>query len=93
MAQLTCPKCQQQTSRGGIPLWQIVVAILFFPIGLLRASRRAKANGVQFLWLYLASLSCVDGKLRRDESDHDRRPVSGLRIKGLSDALRFARRG
>lgn len=35
MSQLTCPKCGAGASRGGIPIWQIVVAICFFPIGLL----------------------------------------------------------
>ena len=35
MAQISCPKCQAMAYRGGIPIWQIVVAIIFFPIGLL----------------------------------------------------------
>lgn len=33
--ELTCPKCGTLTKRGGYAGWQIVVAILFFPIGLL----------------------------------------------------------
>ena len=35
MAELTCPKCGSVANRGGIPIWQIVVAIICFPIGLL----------------------------------------------------------
>jgi hypothetical protein len=35
MAQVTCPKCNKPTAQGGIPIWQILVAICFFPIGLL----------------------------------------------------------
>jgi len=34
-ANLTCPKCDQLATRGGFKTWQIVVAICFFPIGLL----------------------------------------------------------
>lgn len=32
---VTCPKCGTETRRGGYAGWQIIVAILFFPIGLL----------------------------------------------------------
>lgn len=35
MAQLSCPKCGSLATRGSIPVWQILVAICFFPIGLL----------------------------------------------------------
>jgi len=35
MAVVSCPKCSQMTAQGGIPAWQIIVAICFFPIGLL----------------------------------------------------------
>lgn len=35
MARLSCPKCGEVTKRGGYPAWQIIVAICFFPIGLL----------------------------------------------------------
>lgn len=35
MALVSCPKCQQSTKRGGFAAWQIIVAILFFPLGLL----------------------------------------------------------
>jgi|GEM_PF-624430 len=32
---VTCPRCGTETRRGGYSWWQILVAILFFPIGLL----------------------------------------------------------
>jgi hypothetical protein len=32
---LVCPECQAIASRGGFKVWQIVVAIFFFPMGLL----------------------------------------------------------
>lgn len=35
MAQVNCPKCGKIINQGPIPAWQIVVAICFFPIGLL----------------------------------------------------------
>jgi len=35
MAQLSCPKCSELTKKGGYKAWQIIVAICFFPIGLL----------------------------------------------------------
>lgn len=35
MAQVTCPKCNGLANKGGIPIWQIAVAILCFPVGLL----------------------------------------------------------
>jgi len=31
---VTCPKCGTLTKRGGYAGWQILVAILFLPIGL-----------------------------------------------------------
>jgi len=33
--ELSCPKCDTLTRRGGRPAWQIIVSILLFPIGLL----------------------------------------------------------
>ncbi|MEE9613851.1 MAG: DUF2367 domain-containing protein [Thermodesulfobacteriota bacterium] len=38
MADISCPKCSHLTKRGGFATWQIVVAILFFPIGLVALS-------------------------------------------------------
>jgi hypothetical protein len=35
MAEISCAKCNAMTTRGGYAIWKIVVAILFFPIGLL----------------------------------------------------------
>ena len=35
MAQLSCPKCNEMANRGGFKAWQIIVAICFFPLGLL----------------------------------------------------------
>lgn len=35
MSQVTCPKCQTLTEKGQFHPWQLIVAICFFPIGLL----------------------------------------------------------
>ena len=35
MANVSCPKCGELTKQGGFKTWQIIVAICFFPIGLL----------------------------------------------------------
>jgi hypothetical protein len=35
MPQLTCPKCNNLAPQGSYPTWAIIVAICFFPIGLL----------------------------------------------------------
>jgi hypothetical protein len=35
MAQLSCPKCDEMATRGGFKVWQIILAICLFPIGLL----------------------------------------------------------
>ncbi len=35
MARVSCPKCDYLTKRGGYKGWQILVAICFFPLGLL----------------------------------------------------------
>jgi len=35
MAIVSCPKCDTQTAQGGYHAWQIIVAICFFPIGLI----------------------------------------------------------
>jgi hypothetical protein len=35
MAMVSCPKCSKQTAQGGFPAWEIIVAICFFPLGLL----------------------------------------------------------
>ncbi len=33
--QLSCPKCGTLAERAGYPAWVIIVAICFFPVGLL----------------------------------------------------------
>ena len=35
MSQISYPKCSALATLGCIPAWQIIVAICFFPIGLL----------------------------------------------------------
>jgi len=35
MANTYCPKCRELTPKGGYKTWQIIVAICFFPIGLI----------------------------------------------------------
>lgn len=35
MTMISCPKCSKQTQRAGFPIWVWIVAICFFPIGLL----------------------------------------------------------
>ena len=35
MAVLSCPECKKMTQKGGYQTWQIIVAICFFPLGLL----------------------------------------------------------
>ncbi len=35
MAAVSCPKCNNVQSRAGYPVWVIIVAICFFPLGLL----------------------------------------------------------
>ncbi len=35
MAVINCPKCNNPVVRAGFPVWVIVVAICFFPLGLL----------------------------------------------------------
>lgn len=35
MANISCPECKTLTRKGGVKAWVIIVAICFFPIGLL----------------------------------------------------------
>lgn len=35
MAIVSCPKCNNTTPQAGFPTWVIIVAICFFPMGLL----------------------------------------------------------
>lgn len=35
MSMISCPKCSAPAARGGYPVWVWIVAICFFPIGML----------------------------------------------------------
>lgn len=35
MAQVNCPNCGKIINQAGFPAWEIIVAICFFPLGLL----------------------------------------------------------
>jgi len=35
MAMVSCPQCKNITAQAGFPVWVIIVAICFFPLGLL----------------------------------------------------------
>lgn len=35
MAMISCPKCSEVVAQAGYPAWVIIVAICFFPVGLL----------------------------------------------------------
>lgn len=54
MAVVSCPQCNSTTERGGYQTWQIIVAICFFPIGLLAllAGRKpSKCNSCNHTWV------------------------------------------
>jgi len=42
--QLSCPKCGTDTLRGSFATWQIIVSIIFFPVGLLSLAAGRKPN-------------------------------------------------
>ena len=44
MAQITCPKCGGNAHSGSYKAWQIIVAICFFPIGLLALLAEKEPN-------------------------------------------------
>jgi hypothetical protein len=53
MAVVSCPKCNTITSQAGYPTWVIIVAICFFPVGLLAllAGRKPTTCGsCGFVW-------------------------------------------
>ena len=53
MAQVSCPKCNSLTSRRGFPVWAIVVAICFFPLGLLAlltGRKPTRCSNCGFTW-------------------------------------------
>ena len=58
MAAVTCPKCGSLTSQAGFPAWVIIVAICFFPVGLLALLAGASdADGDQLRVLGLTASS------------------------------------
>ncbi len=46
MAAVSCPKCNTLVQKAGYPAWVIIVAICFFPLGLL-ALRDASLRDVE----------------------------------------------
>ncbi len=53
MATLSCPRCQTLVVRSGYPTWVIIVAICFFPLGLLAllAGRKpTRCGNCGFVW-------------------------------------------
>jgi hypothetical protein len=54
MALISCPECKSAASRGGFHLWQILVAIVLFPAGLLAlflGRAPSECPRCQFRWL------------------------------------------
>jgi hypothetical protein len=50
---VSCPKCATMTIRNGYPVWVIIVAICFFPLGLLALLAGRKPTTCQqcgFTW-------------------------------------------
>ncbi len=50
---VSCPKCATMTIRNGFPVWAIIVAICFFPPGLLALLAGRKPTTCQhcgFTW-------------------------------------------
>jgi len=53
MALVSCPKCNTPTHTAGYPAWVILVAICFFPLGLLAllAGRKpTRCGNCGFVW-------------------------------------------
>lgn len=44
MAVVNCPKCSEFATKGGYHTWQIIVAVCFFPIGLLALLAEKEPN-------------------------------------------------
>lgn len=42
MANTYCPKCKELTPKAGYRTWQIIVAICFFPLGLIALDADSK---------------------------------------------------
>lgn len=53
MPVLTCPKCEMTVFRGGYAVWQWIVAIFFFPVGLVALAVGRKPTHCpycKFIW-------------------------------------------
>lgn len=53
MSMISCPKCSKTAQKGGFHAWQIIVAICFFPIGLialLAEKEPSKCNDCGHMW-------------------------------------------
>jgi hypothetical protein len=53
MAVVSCPKCSALTEKGGYQTWQIVVAVCFFPIGLLALlaeKKPSRCHSCNYTW-------------------------------------------
>ena len=49
-----CPKCKQLTPKSGYKAWQIIVAICFFPLGLIALDMDGKTTTCKncgYTWL------------------------------------------
>jgi len=54
MAEITCPKCDKLTTKGGYHTWQIIVAICLFPLGLLALvadKQPTKCTSCEHTWM------------------------------------------
>jgi hypothetical protein len=48
MANTYCPNCERLTKKGGYKIWQIIVSICFFPIGLIALDLDKKITTCHF---------------------------------------------
>jgi hypothetical protein len=44
MPNVSCPRCKALTTKGGYKTWQIIVAICFFPLGLIALDADGKTS-------------------------------------------------
>jgi hypothetical protein len=44
MPNVSCPRCKALTHKGGYKTWQIIVAICFFPLGLIALDADGKTS-------------------------------------------------
>jgi Uncharacterized conserved protein (DUF2367) len=53
MATVSCPKCSMMVQMSGYPVWVILVAICFFPVGLLAllvGRKPTRCGNCGFVW-------------------------------------------